>query len=575
MSPVARIRLSTLVIGVLIVGLHTTWGNALGSAPAPHELPWWLLAGLFYVAEVLIVQVQIGREAQSFSLSEIPLVIGLFFLSPQDLVLAQALGTAVALIVKGRHSPATLLYTLAHRALGTTIAALAFHSLATGDGPVQSPAWAAAGVAAILSTIVCSVAIMHARALRGVAPSPARWAEMLALGVLSTLANTIVGLVEATLLWVSPNSAWLVAGLSGMLYLAYRAYWAERRKHESLELLYETSQILHQPGDLESAVVALLSHLRKLFRADSAQLILCSPTEGEGALSTHLGPGDELEVMRRVELPPADQSEGEDDFVGVELVPARAAVVYRKRLPVRFTTDAMVVRLRSEDRRVGILVVGDRRGEETAFDREDHKLLSVLANHVTAALENGRLERSLARLTQLEQQLRYQAFHDPLTGLANRVLFHERVQHALDRRGARAAVLFVDLDGFKDVNDAHGHAAGDRVLVAAADRIRTCLRPGDTAARLAGDEFAILLEDIVDTETARRVGARVVELFGAPFSVGNKELEVGASCGIAVNESGERAEELLENADKAMYKVKSEGKGRYTMFEPAMQWESL
>jgi diguanylate cyclase (GGDEF)-like protein len=576
MSAGARIRISTLVIIAMTAGLHLAWGDAMASAPTPHELPWWLLAALFYVAEVLVVQVQLGREAQSVSLTEIPLVIGLFFLGPQDLVLAQAVGTAAALAVRGRHSPMRLVYTISYRALGTTIAALAFQSLASGASPVRPPAWVAAAAAAVLSAVVYSVAATHARALKGDAPPPSKWAEMFGLGMLSTLANTTVGLAEATLLWVSPNSAWLAAGLTGMLYLAYRAYWAERRKHESVELLYETSKILQQPGDLESIVVALLWHLRKLFRADSAQLILYSTTDAEGALSTHLGPSGEREIMRRVSLPEGSfPSDNTESAFGIELVRSSASAGYRKRLPVHFTGDAMVVGLRNEGRRVGILVIGDRSGEVTTFDREDQKLFSALANHVTAAIENGRLERSLARLTQLEQQLRHQAFHDPLTGLANRVLFHERVQHALDRRGAKAAVLFVDLDGFKNVNDVHGHAAGDRVLVAAAERMRTCLRPGDTAARLSGDEFAILLEDIADTETARRVGARVVELFGVPFSVGDGEVRVGASCGVAVADHNQRADELLANADKAMYKVKSQGKGRYTLFEPAMQWESI
>jgi diguanylate cyclase (GGDEF)-like protein len=574
MSTTVRIRLATIFGGGLAVGLHIVWGDSLNVAPSPHGLPWWLVAAFFYVAEVLVVHVGIGRDAQGFSLSEIPLVVGLFFLSPVDLVLAQTIGTGAGLIVKGRQRPEDVAYALACRSLGTTVAGLVFVTLAVEAVPLRPPAWAAATAAALLATAVRWVAATYAQALRGVPVIGS--VEMFGLGMLSTLANTTVGLAEATLLWVSPNSAWLAAGLTGMLYLAYRAYWAERRKHESVELLYETSNILQQAGDLEGVVLALLQHLRKLFRADSAQLLLCSTTEEGAALSTFLGPKGEREIMRRVELSPQHFPSG-DPGTGseVKLVSSANAAEYRRRLPVRFASDALVVGLRSEERRVGILVIGDRGGEASTFDREDQKLLSALAGHVTAALENGRLERSLARLTQLEQQLRHQAFHDPLTGLANRVLFHERVQHALDRRGSRSAVLFVDLDGFKEVNDAHGHAAGDRVLIAAADRMRTCLRPGDTAARLSGDEFAILLEDIADTETACRVGARVVEMFGVPFSLGHDEVMVGASCGIAVSEGHGRADVLLANADKAMYKVKSEGKGRYTLYEPMMQWEAL
>ena len=199
MSAAVKIRISTLVSVTMTVGLHLAWGDAMASAPTPHELPWWLLAALFYVAEVLVVHVQLGREAQSVSLTEIPLVIGLFFLGPQALVLAQALGTATALAVRGRYSPMTLLYTLSYRALGTTIAALAFHSLASGASPVRPPAWAAAAAAALLSAVVCSVAATHALAVRGIAPPSSAWAEMLGLGMLSTLANTTVGLAEATL----------------------------------------------------------------------------------------------------------------------------------------------------------------------------------------------------------------------------------------------------------------------------------------------------------------------------------------------------------------------------------------
>jgi diguanylate cyclase (GGDEF)-like protein len=575
MSTRARVRLATIVVGGLAVVLHVVWGESLNAAPSTDGLPWWLIAAFFYVAEVLVVHVGIGRDGQGFSLNEIPLVVGLFFLSPVDLVLAQTIGTGAGSIVKGRQGPQDLAFTLAYRSLGATVAGLAFHTLAVGAGPLRPPAWGAAAAAALLATAIGWIAATYLQTLRGVTPAIGG-VEIVGLGMLSILANTTVGLAEATLLWVSPNSAWLAAGLTGMLYLAYRAYWAERRKHESVELLYETSKILQQPGDLEGVVLGLLKHLRKLFRADSAQLLLCSTSEDGAALSTFLGPTGEREIMRRVELPLQHFPSGEPGSGSeVKLVSSANAAEYRRRLPVRFSNDALVVGLRSEERRVGILVIGDRGGEVSTFDREAQKLLSALAGHVTAALENGRLERSLARLTQLEQQLRHQAFHDPLTGLANRVLFHERVQHALDRRGARSAVLFVDLDGFKEVNDAHGHAAGDRVLIAAADRMRTCLRPGDTAARLSGDEFAILLEDIADTETACRVGARVVEMFGVPFSVGHDEVMVGASCGIAVSEGHGRADVLLANADKAMYKVKSEGKGRYTLYEPVMQWEAL
>ena len=174
----------------------------------------------------------------------------------------------------------------------------------------------------------------------------------------------------------------------------------------------------------------------------------------------------------------------------------------------------------------------------------------------------------------LEEQLARQAFHDALTGLANRALFRERVTHALTR-GERthnaAAVLFIDLDEFKAVNDSLGHSAGDRVLVAVAERLCECVRVADTVARLGGDEFAVLIEDLESTQDALDAGARVVASLAAPQRVGAAEIVVGASVGVAVS-APDRAstEELMRDADVAMYAAKRNGKGRLEAFEPSM-----
>jgi diguanylate cyclase (GGDEF)-like protein/PAS domain S-box-containing protein len=178
--------------------------------------------------------------------------------------------------------------------------------------------------------------------------------------------------------------------------------------------------------------------------------------------------------------------------------------------------------------------------------------------------------RDLAERKALEQKLTFQAFHDPLTRLANRSLFRERVEHTLDRRTlADTAVLFIDLDNFKTINDSLGHAAGDHVLVETAHRVRSCLRTEDTAARLGGDEFAVLLED-ADVTAAARVAERIRVALGTPFWVLGQEVYISASIGIAVRRDGDTAGELLRNADVAMYTAKSKGKACFEIFEPAM-----
>jgi diguanylate cyclase (GGDEF)-like protein/PAS domain S-box-containing protein len=177
-----------------------------------------------------------------------------------------------------------------------------------------------------------------------------------------------------------------------------------------------------------------------------------------------------------------------------------------------------------------------------------------------------------------EQDLLRRALYDPLTGLANRALFREHVEKALARlrrTPARPhAVLFVDLDGFKTVNDSLGHAAGDEVLVEVGNRLRRWMRPGDTAARLGGDEFAVLLENASELEAGMLAG-RILKVLLAPIVVQGKEVVLTGSIGIALSETGEDADELLRNADVAMYTAKSAGKSQFRMFEPAMHHAAL
>ncbi len=180
------------------------------------------------------------------------------------------------------------------------------------------------------------------------------------------------------------------------------------------------------------------------------------------------------------------------------------------------------------------------------------------------ALENARLH----------EELRRQAFHDGLTRLANRALFTDRLNHALERgeRGpARVAVLFGDIDGFKSVNDQLGHARGDHVLLAVADRLRGCVRVADTVARLGGDEFAVLLEDLDDMDEAEHVARRIVEVIAEPVLMGDSQITIGISIGIAFSGPDSTADMLLREADTAMYRAKSAGKARVEVFSPALR----
>jgi diguanylate cyclase (GGDEF)-like protein len=200
-------------------------------------------------------------------------------------------------------------------------------------------------------------------------------------------------------------------------------------------------------------------------------------------------------------------------------------------------------------------------------------LVCLATRQFLAQLENAELtddlETKVHELRDREDELEHRAFHDPLTGLANRDLFRNRLAHALQRRRMEpVTVVFVDLDDFKTVNDSLGHDAGDRLLVLVAERLRASVRGGDTAARLGGDEFAVLLEE-TEGET---MGRRILAALESPFTIDGRDFVIGASIGVASGTPGiTTAEELLQDADLAMYAAKAAGKSRVARFEPAMR----
>jgi diguanylate cyclase (GGDEF)-like protein len=198
---------------------------------------------------------------------------------------------------------------------------------------------------------------------------------------------------------------------------------------------------------------------------------------------------------------------------------------------------------------------------DASLNERQITLAQTMASEAGVLFENARLYA----------QIRHQAFYDHLTGLPNRALFGDRLRHALVRRtedpSRRAAVFFVDVDDFKVINDRFGHATGDAVLSAVAARLQAVHRPGDTVARLSGDEFGILVEDVSGRRGAATIAARIVEAFERPLSTGQHDIGVSVSVGVDVESTGTaQAETLIRNADFAMYGAKQTGKRRYRLY---------
>lgn len=193
------------------------------------------------------------------------------------------------------------------------------------------------------------------------------------------------------------------------------------------------------------------------------------------------------------------------------------------------------------------------------------------------AYQNRKLEDEVATRKSLEVELRYQALHDTLTGLGNRVLFYDRLEHALDALGRTdetVALCFCDLDRFKTVNDGFGHMVGDQVLVATGKRLEAAVRPGDTVARFGGDEFAVLLEGVGTHDSAAAVAERMVSSLRRPLTIDGHHVALSVSVGVAVAHPGSTTEVLLGQADSAMYEAKVAGKDRFKVFEEATRTRS-
>ncbi|HST25735.1 MAG TPA: EAL domain-containing protein [Gaiellaceae bacterium] len=220
---------------------------------------------------------------------------------------------------------------------------------------------------------------------------------------------------------------------------------------------------------------------------------------------------------------------------------------------------------------VRVLEVGIRHGDGAVCHAE-MTLTNLIANASVGGIVLN--TRDMSERKALQDQLVHEASHDSLTSLANRGLFRERVEKELrrnDSRPAKLTILFLDLDGFKEVNDSLGHATGDRLLVQVGDRLRACVRPVDTVARLGGDEFAVLVADQSSEQDGNAVADRIVKALGEPFHIQGREVYIRASIGIAATDQDvDDADHLLRNADLAMYRAKANGAGGFERYHPRL-----
>jgi diguanylate cyclase (GGDEF)-like protein len=549
-------------------------GPVHGLAPLAHPyLPWWAIAVAFAIAERCVVHLHFRRGAHSFSLGDIPLVFGLIFCSSESFILGCLLGCGLVLLFDRRLPPVKFVFNMGQLALHACIAMLVVHALTQPTGGVDTRTWVSALIATQVSALVGSSLILAAISLTEGFVKLRTLVHMLSMDLVVTTSNASLGLCGAVITAQDAHALPLLLVPSATLFAAYRAYSSERERHKRLEFLYEANRTLARSREIAHALEGLLVRSLEAFRAEVAEIILFGSEENP-SLRTLLGPGSYRELMEPVDTEVADELRDllEQSAGAITLDTPFGGGRLQRYLEARGVTHAMVAPLPGEERVIGAIMLANRFGVVRSFDHDDLRLLDTLAGNASVALQYDRLEQAVLQLSVLQEQLHHQAYHDPLTSLANRTLFTDQVKQAIAERRGQLAVLFIDLDDFKTINDSLGHAAGDELLVAVASRLRACLRPEDVVARLGGDEFAVMVEDAHDAEAAAvKVARRIMEAFVLPVGVGSESVAVYVSVGIATSQGGDfSAEELIRDADVAMYRAKTSGKGHFQVFHPSM-----
>ena len=564
---VTRVWVFIACLGLMAVLLLVFGVSRLEQTWRSVHLPWLALAAMFAVVSASRVYVHFRRNAQAYALSEIPLVVGLFFCTPDELILARVLGSAIGLGLICRQPPIKLAFNLCSFAIETEVAALLAGRLQLTTGPLTASSWvglllivlAVSSIGFLLSAIVITLAEERMERRRWLLPA--------ALAIGGGVANASLGAaIVATVLRNPAEVLFLVLPLL-IVAAAYALYTREYQKRQQLQYLYQSSDLLQRATEQEAAIPEVLRQLCQVFRTEVAQITLL-PVAGSiehahqiavcnGTVSELRG-SPELDFLER--FVPLVESE-QRTFLAV---PPRVTPGVAGWLGESGLRNAIGTALQSEGTLLGLLVVGNRLSDVSIFDSGDLPLLETFAAQASAAVQN----------TRLGNRLEHQAFHDPLTGLANRALFTDRLEHALQRResGEGVAVIFLDLDDFKIVNDTLGHGAGDELLCSVGRRLQSVLRPADTAARFGGDEFAVLLEETGEQHSVVSVAQRVLGVLAPTFGLGEREVSLRASLGVALaGPADTSASELLRRADVAMYRAKTRGKGTFEVFEPGMQ----
>ncbi|MGY0005572.1 putative bifunctional diguanylate cyclase/phosphodiesterase [Micromonospora sp. I033] len=534
---------------------------------AEHPVGKWPQATLFLllmiVAGLPLLSLVVRRQTLGVTLTELPLVLALYFLPPLTVVFIYTL-TALITHIRHRFSAPKVWFNVARAAAGTSLAVLVLQAFPPIEG-VGPRTWVSifAAVSMVLLVSVVSVVAVHTL-LHGWQTGRGALRSAKA-GLLTAAINVAVGLIVLILVRSTWWSLLLLAALGAGLVLVYRSYAQFFRQHRTLTDLYDLTRAVVESGQSGTLADALLGRVRALMQAEYATLWL--PAQGrhpETLLSARVDDPGLLDVAY---TPPALRQKVRETRRTVAV--GRGVTTdgeFRADLAERRVKDAVVVPLRSGPVVIGTLEVANRLGDGNHFTPADIAVFETVAAHAAVALENSRLV----------DRLRHDAEHDTLTKLPNRRRITAAVAEAvrIAAPGEVVALLLFDVDRLRQVNESLGHAAGDKVLVEVAERLRACAPSSALVGRAGGDEFLVTLR-LESTEAALELAAQLREQIRDEMVFDALTLDVDTAVGVAVHpDHGSDAVTLLQRVDLAATAAKSVP-GSVQLYSPALESRSL
>ncbi len=533
-----------LAVPLIVLTIALVIPLAGRSAMSVSELPKALLyLVLIILSQALVLRFEVRRHSVSVTIGEITLLLALFYLSPVMVIVVRAIACLVVQVAQ-RNSAVKIVYNVSGVSLATAVAALV-----VANFPVQvvSPfTWLVLAIAVGASSVTSLVAVIGVICLvQGVPPWRSVFrASTSVLGVAAV--NIMIGLIVLQVLEHEPWSALLLIGLVALLIFVYRSYAQFMVQHRSLTALYEMTQAMSDAGRDGTLPDVLLVRVRELFQAQYATLWL--PAQGrypELLLSARVDVPGLLDESR---IPPILRERAVAEATTLVVGPRVGESGLRAVIRGSGVKDAIVVPLRSGSAVIGALEVAGRLDEVTQFGPTDVRLLETLAAHAAVAVENSRLV----------DRLRFDAYHDALTGLPNRRRVLASLEEAIKVQapGEVVAVLVLDIDGLRDVNDSLGHDAGDRLVREVATRLRTQAPAAALVGRGGSDEFIVTLR-LKDADAALALAGRLRRSLQEPMDVGSVTLDVDVAVGVAVHpDHATEASVLIKQADLAAQTAK-------------------